>query len=147
MKAEKGNISRQHFCWHSDFTRWPGNYNGKADLCHESGMKKVWYVFFVHSLLSPKKMKGKSVHTLGACWCVYRDGDWCKNKNVFRVLGLSFEDTRVSWRAKSGTPAHTPKMWTLLAGYKLVCSKAEKNIWMFTLKNIAGLFRSEGRFM
>ena len=61
-----------------------------------------------------------------------------KNEKVFRVWGLSFADTRVSWREKSSTPAHTPKMWTLLAGYKLVCSKAD---------DIAGFVWSEGRFM
>ena len=36
-------------------------------MCHESGMKKVWYVFFVRSFLSPKKMKGKYTYN---SWCM-----------------------------------------------------------------------------
>ena len=29
------------------------------NFCHESDTEKVWFVFFLRSLLSPKKMKGK----------------------------------------------------------------------------------------
>ena len=50
----------------------------------------------------------------------------------------------MSWRAKSSTPAHTPKMWTLLAGYKLRMFEGRKKYLDVYTKKHCG-FRSVGR--